>query len=203
MKEIIYPDWVEIHRTKGITIRKVKNGYGLYKCTSVYVKGKYPKTIQEYLGMVTEVDGFIPKTPKMTDNDYYLEYGLSHFIILNFKRSLSRNFNNDIDYLPIIYLGIVYFIFGDVNEFYLKHCALTVNQANDLNDYLNKISNTRYVKLSKKIQHLLDESIPDTKDRNQFINALRLSVIPSNWNKDTYTFNDYLVDKAKDLGLRL
>ena len=29
-----YPEWVEKYRTKGCTIRKVRNGYGLYTLTS-------------------------------------------------------------------------------------------------------------------------------------------------------------------------
>ena len=40
-----YPDWVEKYRQKSVTIRKTKYGYGLYRCTSRYVKGKkYPES---------------------------------------------------------------------------------------------------------------------------------------------------------------
>lgn len=35
-KSVVYPDWVEKYRGKGRTIRKVRNGYGLYACTSTY-----------------------------------------------------------------------------------------------------------------------------------------------------------------------
>jgi hypothetical protein len=60
MRTVTYPDWAEKYRGKGRTIRKVRNGYGLYQCTSVYVSGqKYPKSIQKYLGMITEKNGFI------------------------------------------------------------------------------------------------------------------------------------------------
>ena len=62
---VTYPDWAEKYRGKGRTIRKVRNGYGLYQCTSVYVSGqKYPKSIQKYLGMITEKDGFIRRIVK-------------------------------------------------------------------------------------------------------------------------------------------
>ncbi|MDD5801390.1 MAG: hypothetical protein PUD31_03070 [Solobacterium sp.] len=57
-----YPDWVEKYRGKGKTIRKTAYGYGLYKCTSVYDKEKgYPRSIQEFLGIIDEEKGFIPK----------------------------------------------------------------------------------------------------------------------------------------------
>ena len=89
-KKLSYPAWVEKYRGKGRTIRKVGDGYGLYECTSQYVKGqRYPKSVQKYLGMISEEEGFIPKhvTPL---NPKYIEYGLSHFILVNFKRDLMR-----------------------------------------------------------------------------------------------------------------
>ena len=86
-----YPDWAEKFRGPGKTIRKAKNGYGLYKCTSVYVPGeKYPKSKQEYLGMITEKDGFIPKKT-VSNNPSYIEYGVSRLIWMNFKRELVRS----------------------------------------------------------------------------------------------------------------
>lgn len=88
-RTVVYPDWVEKYRTKGRTIRKTKNGFALYECTSIYVKGlKYPKSVQKYLGRITENEGFIPKQIPMSNS--FLEYGLSHFIIVNFKRELLR-----------------------------------------------------------------------------------------------------------------
>ena len=34
---VTYPDWVEKFRSPGHTIKKTKQGYGLYSCTSKYV----------------------------------------------------------------------------------------------------------------------------------------------------------------------
>lgn len=42
MRTVTYPDWAEKYRGKGRTIRKVRNGYGLYQCTSVYVSVQIP-----------------------------------------------------------------------------------------------------------------------------------------------------------------
>ena len=58
---VTYPDWVEKFRSPGHTIKKTKQGYGLYSCTSKYVPGGKPKSIQTYLGKITP-DGFIPKS---------------------------------------------------------------------------------------------------------------------------------------------
>ena len=66
-RSVVYPDWAEKYRGPGRTIRKVRNGYGLYECTSTYQPGqKYPKSVQTYLGMITEKDGFIPKKTDLT-----------------------------------------------------------------------------------------------------------------------------------------
>lgn len=32
-KKNVYPEWAEKFRAEGKTIRKVRNGYGLYECT--------------------------------------------------------------------------------------------------------------------------------------------------------------------------
>lgn len=34
-KKNVYPEWAEKFRAEGKTIRKVRNGYGLYECTSL------------------------------------------------------------------------------------------------------------------------------------------------------------------------
>ena len=86
---VTYPDWVEKFRSPGHTIKKTKQGYGLYSCTSKYVPGGKPKSIQTYLGKITP-DGFIPKSV-VSKHPVYVEFGLSHFIISSFKRDLIRS----------------------------------------------------------------------------------------------------------------
>ena len=86
----IYPDWAEKYREPGKTIRKSGSGYALIRCTSTYVPGENPKSSQEYLGRITEKDGFIPKVPRVSKNNPHkdsdgkdaerLEYGLSRFL---------------------------------------------------------------------------------------------------------------------------
>lgn len=51
----MYPEWVEKHRIKGTSIKKINNSYYLYKVTSKRVKGKtYPVSVQKYIGKITE-----------------------------------------------------------------------------------------------------------------------------------------------------
>ncbi len=59
--EIVYPEWVQEHRTKGTTVKKVGNNYYLYKRTSKRIPGKkYPQPVDTYIGMITP-DGIIEK----------------------------------------------------------------------------------------------------------------------------------------------
>lgn len=175
MERVSYPDWVEKYRGKGKTIRKVRNGYGLYQCTSVYVKGmKYPKSKQVYLGMITEKDGFIPKTIFVSSPEY-LEYGLSHFIYLNFKRDLSRSLYSATD--ELIQLGIVYFVFDACSDYFICHCYLTFQNAEELIRYRDNISFKRITTVAKAISKTLIHRIEEETDRTLITSGLKLCVI--------------------------
>ena len=172
-----YPDWVEKYRTKGCTIRKVRNGYGLYKCTSVSVPDlPYPKLKQEYLGMVTEKDGFIPK--KVTsDHPVFLEYALSNLIWRNFKRALIRSsFNGNED---LVRLGIVKYIFGDANEALIRLTFISDGHEEILLRLLQSSSPQHINTISKKVNALLDEKIRDHDERKVLENLLRSCVLDS------------------------
>lgn len=176
--KIQYPDWVEKYREKGKTIRKVRDGYGLYKCTSEYVPGaKYPKLVQTYLGMITEKDGFIPKKSVST-NPSYIEYGLSHFIWLNFKRVLSRaTFTGD---EVVVRLGIIQYIFGTVREDLIPLSFISNGIEETLIKRLPDISSNRIKAVSNKIGSVLAEKIPDKEDRFLLESLLRMCVMESN-----------------------
>lgn len=61
MAEKTYPEWVQEHRTRGTTVKKVGNTYYLYKRTSKRVPGKkYPQPVDTYIGIITP-DGVIEK----------------------------------------------------------------------------------------------------------------------------------------------
>jgi hypothetical protein len=67
MNKTVYPDWVQVYRTKGKTVKKVGNSYYLYKRTSKRVAGKKnPQPVDTYLGIITP-DGVIEgKTKKLS-----------------------------------------------------------------------------------------------------------------------------------------
>lgn len=170
-----YPDWVEKYRTKGCTIRKVRNGYGLYHCTSVSVPGlPYPKSRQEYLGMVTEKDGFIPKKSS-SDHPLYIEYGLSRLIWMNFKRDLLRSSFNGTT--AVVKLGIIKYIFGDVNADLIPMSFVSDGSEEELLKALSSTSSQRIENVSRKINELLDQMISDPVDRSVLEAIMRCCVM--------------------------
>lgn len=177
----VYPDWVEAYRGKGKTIRRVRNGYGLYKCTSVYVKGsKNPKSKQEYLGMITEKDGFIPKNV-VSSAPVFFEYGLSNFLVTNYWRNLKRNVYQASD--ELIQLGIIHFVFSSCNDFFIRSCYLTHEKSDALISYRNKINEKRILTVSKTISKLLDSTIPDKEEQILLISGLKLCVVEKGSNR--------------------
>lgn len=171
-----YPDWVEKYRGKGQTIRKVRDGYGLYKCTSVYVPGaRYPKSKQEYLGMITE-KGFIPKK-SVSEHPSYIEFGLSHFIWSNFKRDLIRSTFNGSEY--VARMGVVYYIFSAVNESLIPLTFISDGHADEMIRLIPATSERRIKNIAKKINQLMDEKIKDKEDRAVLEALLRCCVMDS------------------------
>jgi hypothetical protein len=89
-----YPEWVNEHRQKGTTVKKVGNSYYLYKSTSKRVPGmKYPQPIQTFLGTITK-DGVVTSmkrkisTERVRVYEYGLSYTLSKIIPEKFKRDI-------------------------------------------------------------------------------------------------------------------
>lgn len=77
--EMVYPEWVQEHRTRGTTVKKVGGTYYLYKRTSKRVPGKkYPQPVDTYIGIITP-DGVVEsKKQKLTTTSVEVkEYGFS------------------------------------------------------------------------------------------------------------------------------
>lgn len=50
-----YPDWVEKHKEKSTSVKKIGDSYYLYRVTSERVAGKkHPVSRQTYIGKITE-----------------------------------------------------------------------------------------------------------------------------------------------------
>lgn len=201
-KKNVYPAWAEKFRTKGKTIRKVRNGYGLYECTSTYVPDqKYPKSVQKYLGMITEKDGFIPKRAIPDTAAFSIEYGLSHFIITNFKRDLQRSvFNSD---TAVVILGTVFYIFGSIDPVFLSSSYLSIHFEKDIVKIADSTSIRRVKAVSNKINALLKEKIPVENDRLLLTRLLLLCTIPDKSSPDTIVYPETVTVLAERYGLKL
>ena len=203
-RSVTYPDWVEKYRGKGRTIRKVRNGYGLYECTSVYVPGmKYPKSVQTYLGMITEKDGFIPKGSSPRSSSSRIEYGLSHFIMANFCRDLIRSSYNATR--EFVVLAVVYYLFGNTDPQFIRSTYVTHGMEKQLDTVAGKLANDRKLSnLCKKIDTCITERIPDKKDRKAMITLLLSCSIGDNENTvGEYPYPLLLTQLAERYGLYL
>lgn len=204
-RTVTYPDWVEKYRTKGRTIRKVRNGYGLYECTSKYVKGKkYPVSVQKYLGMITKDKGFIPKVTSESHpkKRTYIEYGLSHFLMTNFKRKLVRSLNGGSEEMVI--LGIVFYMFGGISEVFIRSTYLTHGIEDKLIGRVNGgVAIHRLNNVKNKIDKLLIEAVPDDEDRNSLVKLLFLSVIDRESVPENYELSDEIKAIIERYGLKI
>ena len=158
----VYPDWAEKFRGKGRTIRKTKDGYALYKCTSEYVKGGPPKSKQEYLGMITEKDGFIPKRTGGKEA-VYLEYGLSHLAVSNFRREFMRHVFQGSD--ELFKLGIIAFVFGSAEEVYIRSSYLTYSDADRFCEINGKTDVRKIERARSVISDAFCQKVPEESDR--------------------------------------
>ena len=173
-RTVEYPDWAEKYRGKGRTIRKIKDGYGLYQCTSEYVKGGYPKSKQVYLGIITEKDGFIPKKTGGSA-PAYIEYGFSEFLLQNFKRDIVRRVYKCSDYL--LEAGIIRYIFGGTEEVCLRSSYRTYGHVEELIKYAAEVDEKRIIRVSTVVEELLQKRISDETDLRVLKQLLMLCVV--------------------------
>lgn len=205
-KSVVYPEWVEKYRGKGRTIRKVRNGYGLYECTSTYSPGKkYPKSVSTYLGMITEKDGFIPKKsnqPSHPTPSRSLEYGLSHFILINFRTDLIRSVYKATEFT--ILFGIIQFIFDDVNEVFIRSCYACIEKQDEvLERFYKGISLNRMKGIASRIDKMITEKVPDQTDRNTLIKLLFLTTISEHGDPSSLIYPTQVIDIAQKYGVKL
>jgi hypothetical protein len=103
-----YPEWVNTHREKGTSVKKVGNDYYLYRSTSKRVPGKkYPQPVQEYIGTITR-EGVIQtrKRKISTDRVRVYEYGLSYALKALLPETFLIN-SHDKETLYFAFLHIV------------------------------------------------------------------------------------------------
>ena len=195
------PSWATKYKGKNKSLKYLGNDkYGLYEVTSKYDPSLgYSKSIQSFIGVISKDKGLVLKKRKVDDNTAYLEYGLSHFIYLNFKRNIQRSIGKGdsvyIDYL--IKLIIVKYVFGQIYDEYLDMTYLCIDKVNEIKEYKNKISDVRINNGAKRINTYLSKIIQDEKELNLLINHLRLITIKASQDVNVFINDDLkgLLDK--------
>jgi len=161
--------------------------------------------------MITESEGLIPKKTKSSPvtGQQPLEFGLSHFIRLNFTHELKASMFNTTTSRFAKYellLGIVLFIFGDIFPFSVRHCALCQEDLDELLQIISKVDkpNIRIRRIADQTGKLFKEKIPDDKERSALINGLRLFTLdPGTAPPSSPVFPSNLKEIAERNGLRL
>jgi len=103
-----YPDWVNQHKKKGTTVKKVGDSYYLYKSTSKRVPGKkYPQPVQQYLGIITQeglVTTNIRKVSTETVKVYEagFSFALSKIVPTKFKKDIGDETKANYAFLNIV-----------------------------------------------------------------------------------------------------
>lgn len=197
MKISEMPDWALKYKGKNKSLKYLGNDkYGLYDVTSKYDKELgYSKSIQTFIGVISKDEGLALKKRRVNNNAAYLEYGLSHFLYVNFKRSIQRSvkyYSNDKDYL--VKLVIVKFIFGDISNEYIDMTYLCADDSKDIKEYKAKISDIRINNGVVRLKDTLKLKVSDLNDLNLLENHLRLITI-----RDKEDINVFINDKLKGL----
>ena len=174
-RTVDYPPWVEEWRGPGRTIRKIGSGYALYHCTTVKMPDGHSKIKQTYLGRITKEEGFIPKSGTF-DSEPYLEYGLSHLIWENLRTDILHHFPSGTN-SQVLKLGIIQFIFGSVDDVFLRSSYLTYGQIDKLLPLAHKLSDTRLQRVAKATEQELRKRIPLEGEYNLVVKLLMLSVV--------------------------
>ena len=173
MKKNELPEWAKKYDRKGVTFRKKGESFALLEVSSERVEGKkHPVLRQKYLGTVTR-EGFVPAR-HAPGKVRMLECGLSHFILSNFTRVLTRAcFNSSAKFAaPKVAASVVLFLYGQVTPVTV---SLTMATKDMEQDVLSAAENSPVVvaRLRDRISALLKERIKDERERTDLLAVLR------------------------------
>lgn len=167
------PDFAKPYKTKGYDVRRVKNSCQRFKITSKRVPGKkHPVLVQEYLGTIDPVRGFIPKRspggalPNPAD---LVEYGLSAFILRQFERVLLRSV---VSSRELLCRGVLYYMYGHAYDRFAALSYLS-RQLQPLPAPESQSELNFVIEIAAKIAELLAALIPEPEDRDYVVIRLR------------------------------
>jgi hypothetical protein len=173
MKKELLPDWAKKYNRKGVVFRKKGDVFVMVEVHSHRVPGKkYPVVEQIYLGTVSP-DGFSPKGSSASSSDTLMECGLSHFILANFHRELTRSIFNSGDKDMTegrIRAAIVLYLYGAITDITIGLTAASIGYQ----DAIAKVASSRTIRsICKKIDDLIMKSFPDDERRISVTSMLR------------------------------
>ena len=176
------PSWALKYKGKNKSLKYLgSDRYGLYEVTSKYDSSLgYSKSIQSFIGVITEENGLIPKKRRINDKADYLEYGLSHFLYVNFKRSIQRSLGRTTDAIYVTYLIkliIVKYVFGSWDDEYIDMTYLCVDNRQEIKEYRKKISDIRINNGAKRLKEYFRKKVNNEKDLKRIENYLSLIIV--------------------------
>lgn len=180
MRKELLPDYAKPYKTKGYDIREVNGVYRLIKISSKRVPGKkYPVLQQEFIGIIDKDKGLIPKKTYPDYSTDLLEYGLSNFIYLNWKRDLQRSVFGGDSHFIYTRLAIIYYIYHSVDIRFLKLSFLTCRDE-EVIQCSSKCSVKRLESMAAHIESFFNDSVSDPSDRLYIIGYLRQITVSRN-----------------------
>lgn len=120
----MFPEWVLIHKRKGIELREIRGRYYAYEITSKWNKKlkRSKKITGSYLGTITEANGFTPKRSQQVKISKSVkkakpilsvkEWGLSNFI----QENLSQYIELLQKHFPSMWQSIIALSYGRFTE---------------------------------------------------------------------------------------
>ena len=206
MKLSDLPEFAKKYKVKGFDVIKRGNEFYQYKIEHYRTKDKnYPVAKYIYIGKIDKDKGLIKSSVINEDNLIsYLEYGLSNFIFLKFRRSICRSlFNTSAEFAKnIIKIAIISYIFSNITITSLSSSFLTYNEAEYLYDFYleNKNNETKINKIINKINILFASTFIDKDDMHYVIYTLRnMNVTITSHNEIK---NDVIPSKLKEIFIK-
>ena len=103
-----------------------------------------------------------------------------------------------------VVLGIIHFIFNDVNEEFIRSSYITCKNLNHYLSFFNSNLSIRRIKtISSRIDKILKDVIPDDNERNTLVKLLFLSVIDQNDQPESFSPSPVISNIIERYGLKL
>lgn len=164
MKPENLPDFAKPYKKRGYDVKLNRGRYQLFRITSVRTEGsKYPRPVPTYLGTIDPDRGLIPvrhRTEKPAPSET-VEFGLSHFVIKHFKRSIYRAvYRCD---PKMFHMGLLHYLYGHVDE-RIARLSHIQRYLEDMPEISGPSAMKRITDVSSKIAERMADTFTDPSD---------------------------------------